>query len=98
MVAPNPKPRPLFPLGQVVATPGALAALKAASQNAAHFLHRHQHGDYGTIDPEDCNSNTAAIAGGERILSAFLLNTGDKIWVITEADRSSTCILLPDEY
>ena len=70
----------LFTLGQVVATPGALAAVEKAGQQPGDFLARHVNGD------------------GFRLLSAYRTNAGDKLWVITEADRSSTCILLPEEY
>lgn len=89
---------PLFPLGQLVATPGAIAALAATGENAAEFLRRHQAGDYGCVDDDDKKANDAAVRCGERVLSAYLLRDGVKVWVITEADRSSSAILLPDEY
>src|SRR4051794_9289258 len=101
MVAPNdPQPtvKSRFPLGQVVATPGALAALDAAGQIPMAFLHRHQCGDYGVVNAEDRQANERAIIEGTRILSAYLLSTGEKLWIITEADRSSSCLLLPSEY
>ena len=90
--------RPLFPLGQCVATPGALAALEEAGQTPADFLNRHVHGDWGTIDPADKGLNEQAIRDGDRIFSVYKTTKGVKVWVITEADRVSTCILLPDEY
>lgn len=89
---------PRFPLGRMVATPGALHALDAAGQDALSLLALHQRGDWGTVCGEDAQANEQAILHGERLLSAYVLNTGQKVWVITEADRSSTCVLLPDEY
>ena len=86
------------PLGQVVATPGALAALEAAGQNALELLARHARGDWGTVDSEDWAANDQALQDGSRILSAYLLNDGTSVWVITEADRSSTMVLLPEDY
>jgi hypothetical protein len=87
-----------FPLGQVVATPAALHALEDAGQDARKILDRHRRGDWGNISREDADGNEQAIARGDRILSAYLLNTNVKIWIITEADRTATTILLPDEY
>lgn len=89
---------PLFPLGRVVATPGALAALEAAGQNAADFLLQHETGDWGEVDEEDRQANEAAVEKGLRILSVYRTRDNTALWVITEADRSSTCILLPEEY
>jgi hypothetical protein len=90
--------RPLFSLGQCVATPGALAALEDAGQMPAHFLTRHAHGDWGEIHADDEGSNEQALKDGARIFSVYQTSKGVKVWVITEADRASTCILLPDEY
>ena len=90
--------RPRFPLGQVVATPGALAALQAAGQTLLAFPHRHQTGDWGDVPPEDAQENELSVAQGFRILSAYTLTTGVKIWLITEADRSASTFLLPSEY
>ena len=90
--------KPLFDLGQVVATPGALAALEEAGQSPSEFLTRHVHGDWGMVDEHDRQANDGALQDGSRILSAYVLTTGTKIWIITEADRSSTCCLLPEEY
>ncbi len=90
--------RPLFSLGECVATPGALAALIEANQPAEAFLHRHQFGDWGEIHPDDMGENEQALQDGARIFSVYTTMKGVKIWVITEADRNSTCILLPDEY
>ncbi len=90
--------RPLFPLGKIVATPGALEALAASGDSAHSFFMRHACGDFGTVCKADWKANDDAIASGERVFSAFVTSTGDKLWCITEADRSSTCLLLPDEY
>ena len=85
-------------LGQVVATPGALEALEQAGQCPAEFLRRHSKGDWGELDMDDRNANDEALIDGARLLSAYSLSNGVKIRVITEADRASTCILLPSEY
>lgn len=90
--------QPLFLLGQVVATPGAVEALEQARQNAIEFLERHQGGDWGIVPEEDKVANSLAVKGNSRILSAYRLTTNVKIWVITEADRSVTTLLLPEEY
>jgi hypothetical protein len=93
----SPKPKS-FPLGQVVATPGALSAFTLADDNYLPFLVRHARGDWGEICAEDARANDWAREEGERLLSAYKLRDGTKLWIITEADRSSTCILLPEEY
>lgn len=90
-------------LGQVVATPGVLAAMTATGQSPDTFLQRHQIGDWGELDQQDLHANESALGNGSRILSAFRLKDGTKIYVITEAvsddgERQSTCVLLPDEY
>lgn len=90
--------QPLFPLGQIVATPAALETLAEAAQAPAEFLNRHVQGDWGTVSAEDKALNDEAVKDGSRVLSAYRTKLGMKIWIITEADRSSTCILLPDEY
>ena len=90
--------RPLFSLGQCVATPGALAALEEAGQSPSDFLGRHVHGDWGEIHPDEKGANEQALKDGARIFSVYRTSKGVKVWVITEADRASTCILLPDEY
>jgi hypothetical protein len=87
-----------FPLGQIVATPGALDLLQESGENAAKFLDRHAQGDYGEVCEEDRMLNDQAIANGSRILSAYRTAKSERLWIITEADRSSTCLLRPDEY
>ena len=85
-------------LGQLVATPGALDALKEAGVEPARLLARHQQGDWGDLGTEDKHLNDAAVKEGDRILSAYILPTGVKVWIITEWDRSVTTLLLPNEY
>jgi hypothetical protein len=88
----------LFPLGQTYATPGALEALSEAEQEAAEFLHRHQSGDGSEMCEEDRRENQFSIDKRLRIFSAYHTSKGQKLWVITEADRSATTLLLPSEY
>jgi hypothetical protein len=85
-------------LGLPYATPGALRALEEAGETPLEFLGRHGDGDWGTVGPEDWAENELSVREGFRVLSAYTLSTGVKIWVITEADRSVTTILLPEEY
>ena len=88
----------LFPLGRVVATPGALRALQKAEQEPGEFINRHVNGDWGEVPEEDRQENELSVKQGFRILSAYTTSAGDRIWVITEADRSATTLLLPEEY
>jgi hypothetical protein len=87
-----------FPLGRVVATPGALAALEKAEQLPAEFLDRHVNGDWGEVPDADKQENELSIEQGFRILSAYTTSAGDKLWILTEADRSATILMLPEEY
>jgi hypothetical protein len=89
---------PKFALGQLVATPGALDALKEATVGFRPYVSRHQKGDWGDVCAEDKAENELSLKHGFRLLSAYTLPGGCKIWVITEADRSATTILLPEEY
>ncbi|TEU16369.1 MAG: hypothetical protein E3J21_10820 [Anaerolineales bacterium] len=89
---------PLFPLGQVQATPGALAAFEEAGEGPAAYLARHNCGDWGDLDEHDHQENEFSLGRGLRLWSAYILSTGVKVWVITEADRSATTVLLPSEY
>jgi hypothetical protein len=89
---------PMFLLGRVVATPGALRALEHAEQSPIEFLDRHATGDWGELDEEDKGENAFSVRYGFRILSAYTTSVGDKLWLITEADRSVTTLLLPEEY
>jgi hypothetical protein len=87
-----------FPLGRVVATPGAFSALEKAEQLPAAFLDRHVNGDWGDVPDADKQENELSVEQGFRILSAYTTSAGDRIWVLIEADRSATIILLPEEY
>jgi hypothetical protein len=87
-----------FELGQIVATPSALAVLKKARQQAGKFLTRHVHREWGDVPDEDRRENEYSLEHGFRLLSAYRTNAGDRLWIITEADRSLTTFLFPEEY
>lgn len=90
-----------FSLGQIVATPGALALLESFGVSAATLLARHVSGDFGDVCHEDAATNEEALKYGYRLLSVYSLVQGDantRLWVITEADRSVTTLLKPCEY
>lgn len=89
---------PLFQLGQVVATPNALAVLAGHGVDPATLLDRHVKGDWGVLPPEDAKANNTALRHGELLLSSYPLADGVKVWIITEWDRSVTTILMPDDY
>ena len=89
---------PRFPLGQLLSTPGALQLLHDCNVDPLSLLARHVRGDWGTICAEDAQSNEEALQWGDRLLSSYVLPGGGVIWVITEADRSVTTCLRPDEY
>lgn len=86
----------LFQLGQVVATPGVLQVVSCGE--IQEFLYQHCHGNWGIISPEDAEENWFALENGFRIFSAYCSSMGVRVWVITEADRSATTVLLPEEY
>jgi hypothetical protein len=86
------------PLGQVVATPGAIEAMRESGQTPGYFLDQHASGNWGVVDGEDWAANDQAVRGGDRILSTYVTLKGKKLWVLTEADRSVTTLLLPEEY
>lgn len=94
----QPQDRILFDPGQVVATPEAIVAIEFAHASAIELLRRHLIGDWTEMEEDDRKANEAALQDGSRIFSAYTLADGTRIWVITEADRSSTCILLPSDY
>lgn len=87
---------PKFPLGQIVSTPGALDLIDQVEIMTA--LARHHRGDWGDCCPEDWESNEEGLRGGFRLFSVYRSGRGEKFWIITEADRSVTTILLPCEY
>lgn len=89
--------RLLFPLGQIVATPGALALLTETGTHPVRLLARHQTGDWGNVPPEDARENALSVKRGFRILSSYPVGD-DRVWIITEADRSVTTLLLPEDY
>jgi hypothetical protein len=90
--------KPLFDLGQLVATPRALAALEKSGQNPMDFLSRHVTGDWGELSEDDRKENQFSLENGFRVLSSYRTTAGENISVITEADRSHTALLLPEKY
>jgi hypothetical protein len=89
--------RALFALGKIVATPGALELMKMSNIDGLAFLQRHVTGDWGDLDEEDKEENNLSVQKGYRILSAYGRGK-NRLWIITEADRSVITILQPDEY
>ena len=89
---------PLFPSGQLVATPGALVLLEKINKSPLEFLARHLRGDWGDLDQEDKTENELSLKHGFRLLSGYQVTETEKLWIITEADRSATTLLLPSEY
>lgn len=92
------QPRPLFELGQIVGTPNALQAIQEAGQHPLEFLIRHVTGDWGDLPEEDVAENERAVEKGHRVFSSYRLESGAKIWLITEHDRSVTTLLCPLDY
>lgn len=88
--------RARFSLGRTLSTPGALAALTGEEMFGA--LRRHATGDWGDCSAEDAAANDQALLDGSRVFSVYHTESGLKFWVITEADRSATTVLLPEEY
>ena len=85
-----------FLLGQMVMTPGARDSIPPSEM--LHALRRHARCDWGDLDDEDLAANNRALLEGTRLLSTYKSSAGIKFWIITEADRSATTVLLPDEY
>ncbi len=102
--APTRRHEPRFELGQIVSTPGALDA--CTREHLSRCLARHLTGDWGCVDAEDAETNNEALSCGFRILSAYPIDPAkpsegfgkNTLWIITEADRSVTTFLLPEEY
>jgi hypothetical protein len=88
----------LFSLGKIFLTIGTREALEESNQEASEFLEMHRSGNWGIVGKEDAEENDLSVKEGFRILSAYRTGKGEKIWIITEADRSSTTVLLPSEY
>jgi hypothetical protein len=94
---------PKFQLGRLLITPGAQEALAVTGENVWTFFARHAQGDWGEVDAEDATLNDEALKDGSRLLSAYHLKDGTKIWALSEAEddngqREATTILLPEEY
>lgn len=89
---------PLFPAGQILATPGALAMLEQANKTPLEFLSRHLRGDWGDLCQDDKAENEWSLKHGYRLMSSYRIDERQTLWVITEADRSATTILLPSDY
>ena len=92
-----------FLLGQVVATPGALEALRRSNSTGLEYLRRHASGDWGIVCDEDKQANNEALQSGARLMSAYFLPDETRLWIITEAaddegNRAATTLLLPEEY
>ena len=95
----NPHPTiPLFPAGQFVATPGALSLLEQANRSPLEFVSRHLRGDWGDLCQDDKTENELSLKHGFRLLSSYQVTETEKLWIITEADRSVTTLLVPAEY
>ena len=95
--------KPKFSLGQVVATPGVITALRQSGEMPAKFLNRHARGDWGDICDDDKRLNEEALQDGSRIMSVYSTSNGTKIWIITDAAddterREVTTLLLPEDY
>ena len=95
---PSPPSKIVFSLGQIVATPGALELLRRYSLSPLTFIERHATGDYGCVCPEDALENQRAVKYGSRVFSSYEIAEGERLWCITEWDRSVTTLLLPSEY
>jgi len=87
-----------FTLGQTFITPGAEEALQIAGQTAIEFLRRHMSCDWGELSEDDVHENELSLEQGFRLLSNYQTGKGQQLWIITEADRSATTVLLPSEY
>ena len=87
-----------FALGRTCITPGAEEALQIAGQTAIEFLRRHMSCDWGELSEDDIAENELSLKQGFRLLSNYQTGKGQQLWIITEADRSSTTMLIPSEY
>lgn len=89
---------PLFPPGQIVATPGALRLLEETNKSPLEFLSRHLRGDWGDLSQKDKIENELSLKKGFRLMSSYPITDREKLWIITEADRAVTTLLLTEEY
>ena len=89
---------PLFPAGRIVATPGALALLEHANKSPLEVLSRHLRGDWGDLCQDDATENESSLKCGFRLMSSYQVTATERLWIITEADRSVTTLLLPADY
>ncbi|WPL15706.1 hypothetical protein Thiowin_00620 [Thiorhodovibrio winogradskyi] len=91
---------PLFEMGRTLATAGVMAVLEELGQQdlLQSVLHRHCYGDWGDVDEDDWRANEQALQDNERLMSLYKVDSGLTLWVITEADRSQTTVMLPKEY
>ncbi|MHC8334093.1 hypothetical protein [Pseudomonas sp. LB3P25] len=90
--------KPLFTCGALVFTPGVDALVRSQKINPFHYFGRHLSGDWGDLCEDDLKANADALISGARLLSSYLIEPEFKLWIITEADRSATTLLLPEEY
>jgi len=90
--------KPMFPLGAIVATPGALAALEEAGGSPEFYLLRHVTGDWSEMTSDDINENLESVRNNFRIVSSYALKDEKRLLIITEHDRSVTTLLLLSEY
>ncbi len=98
MESPPDQIQPKFELGALVATPGALELLQTAGKQPLDYIIRHLTGDWGDLDEHDRLVNESALLHGGRLLSSYIIASDERLWIITEADRSATTLLLPSEY
>jgi hypothetical protein len=90
------EPKPKFWLGQFYMTTNARSQIDIADALVA--LRRHHNGDWGDVCPEDREANETALANGGRLFSVFHTGNGVRFWIITEANRNTTTVLMPDDY
>lgn len=94
----SPPSKPLFALGRLVSTPSATQVMETLGLSPFTLLRRHVSGDWGDLCEDDKHYNDEALTDNTRLLSAYQITEAVKIWVITEADRSVTTLLLPEDY
>jgi hypothetical protein len=87
----------LFETGRIVATPGAMSVLAETGTDPMDLLNRHASGDWGDVPAEDAKENLFSIKHGFRVMSSYRIGS-ERVWIITESDRNSSCLLLPSEY